>query len=82
MKTHYLAAGALSLALAACGYNDQNYNNATAYNDSAVYNDAGNYTTEGNYAEDVNAANYVANNEVSVNLPTDNAANTVSNNGY
>ena len=51
MKTLLVTTGVLSLALAACGYNKDNYNNQAAYNDEgAVYNDtAANYSEGGNY---------------------------------
>lgn len=60
MKTLLVTTGALSLALAACGYND-NYNNETAYNsEGAAYNEAegGNYQAEGSNYSATTASNW------------------------
>jgi hypothetical protein len=75
MRTLYLAAGILTVGLAACGYKNQGYNNEAAYNDEgASYNQGENYTADGNYATE-NAGNAAA------NAPA-NAVNAVTNNGY
>lgn len=84
MRTSFVT-GLLCLALAACGYGDEGYNNATAYNEEGTYTD--NYTTEGNYSEDANysaeSTNYGVTNDSAGNTSgTTNAADTVTNNGY
>ena len=77
----HLATAILTLALGACGYNN-NYNNQTAYNDSAGYvANATNYSEDANYsAEDANySANAAANESVDVNAADNNVSNVARN---
>ena len=85
MKRFYVATGIASLAVAACGYNNEGYNNQAAYsNEGASYNEGGNYAAEGNYE----GSNYTAaNSTMTENAATNaaqpaNEANSVTNNGY
>ena len=57
MKSLYLAAGLASLGLAACSYNNKDYNNEAGYsNEAANYSEGGNYAAGGNYDEGSNYA--------------------------
>ncbi len=60
MKTLYVATAILSLGLAACSYNKDDYNNEASYNaEGAAYNESGaNYSEGSNYSD--KTSNYSA----------------------
>jgi hypothetical protein len=81
MKTLKVTTALLCLGLAACGYNNKGYENASYNNESAAYNQSeGNYATGANYSAE--SANY-AGNEATENAGYANeAANNIVNNSY
>ena len=82
-KTFTLGAAILSVALSACGYKNQEYNNA-AYNEATTYNEGATYNESENYAAGNEGANYsenAATANTAGNYAT-NMANNVTNNSY
>ena len=85
MKPLHVATGILGLALAACGYDNSNYNNETAYNEEgAAYNDTGaNYSADANYTADESnytATNATGNETVDMNAVANNTTDTTTTN--